>query len=371
MNRSIAPDLFDNSTFPTAEDMMPSAAFASTRGELDFDAISSEREESGFDHMDNTNSESSFEISPTEFSARQVPQINSRQAYVQHNSDNRRLHNIHQSFTAVRPPSPSERWRNYLEAARGSLAFYSSTDDIQENTIDEATDTMSHNSSSSSLDFSQTDDVHFSHVRINSPVPTHQIRQPMGIPRFLGGKVCDPNNFKNGERLLKFEVLQHDGSHISSLRGGIINILFKYAGYSETGYTSDTICSLSQIIIKSPERGYSWPCSSGLVFISHKEISIRSTNDFDSFTKESYESYVASKDGCLDDTDPVGFFSLNNSNSLKDIIMLPDRPAKYVLVKLLTASRIGNSSASSNVDLQYVGLVGHSGPRSFAAAMFR
>lgn len=47
---------------------------------------------------------------------------------------------------------------------------------------------------------------------------------------------------------------------ISSLRGGVINVLLKYVGYSETGYMSDTICSLSQIIIKSPERGYSCPC---------------------------------------------------------------------------------------------------------------
>ncbi|KAG1152345.1 hypothetical protein G6F38_000581 [Rhizopus arrhizus] len=282
---------------------------------------------------------------------------------------NRRLQGLHQSFATFRPPSPSERWRNYLEAARSSLIFYTNTDDTQE-----ATDNDSYfdqNSSSSSLDFSQTDDVNINHVRINSPIPTHQIRQSMAVPRLLERRVCDPSRFKNGERLLKFDVLDHDGSHISSLRGGVINILLKYVGYSETGYMSDTICSLSQIIIKSPERGYSCPCSSGLVFISHKEIDVRSTSQFNSFTKEIYEHYVASKEGNLDDSDPIGYFSLDSMNCQKDVIRLSDRSAKYVLVKLLAARRVGSSSTASNTDLQFVGFVGHSGPRSFAGAMFR
>jgi hypothetical protein len=58
-------------------------------------------------------------------------------------------------------------------------------------------------------------------------------------------------------------------------------------------------------------------------------------------------------------------------NCQKDVIRLSDRSAKYVLVKLLAARRVGSSSTASNTDLQFVGFVGHSGPRSFAGAMFR
>jgi hypothetical protein len=75
------------------------------------------------------------------------------------------------------------------------------------------------------------------------------------------------------------------------------------------------------------------------VFISHKEIDVRSTSQFNSFTKEIYEHYVASKEGNLDDSDPIGYFSLDSMNCQKDVIRLSDRSAKYVLVKLLAARR--------------------------------
>jgi hypothetical protein len=81
------------------------------------------------------------------------------------------------------------------------------------------------------------------------------------------------------------------------------------------------------------------------VFISHKEIDVRcnykrqyyvwteyiliifflATSQFNSFTKEIYEHYVASKEGNLDDSDPIGYFSLDSMNCQKDVIRLSDR----------------------------------------------
>ncbi|KAI9248646.1 hypothetical protein BY458DRAFT_564343 [Sporodiniella umbellata] len=313
--------------FPTAEDMMPSQAFSVTGTEADRD---------DFDIDDIHTTSPSALING--FSTQQTSQ----------NRGNRRLGNSLHLADNFHPPSPSDRWRSYLEAARGS----SSVDNIETNTV-ETSSQLNRTESSSSFDYIQTDDGRISHVRINNPIPNSQVRQSLGIPRFLRGKVCDPSNFKNGERLLKFEVLLHDGSHISSLRGGVINILLKYAGYSETGCSSDTICSLSQVIFKSPERGYSWP----------------STRSFDSFTKELYEDYILNRE-TIDSLCPAGFFELNSINSQKDMIPLSDKPAKYVLVKLLTANCKGGVSGSSNVDLQYIGFVGRSGPRAIAAAAF-
>ncbi|KAI9491142.1 hypothetical protein BDB00DRAFT_789799 [Zychaea mexicana] len=159
-------------------------------------------------------------------------------------------------------------------------------------------------------------------------------------------------------------ILQNDDSVYCSGRSGTINILMQYCGSAVNNpVMADKSCVISQIVIKSPQQGFTAPCKEGLFFVSYNPIDIDSTAKFDHFTKNDYERYVRLKGGldCLDDTDPVAWFSM--SSNRQDSVHLDDRVGKYVLIKLLRAE-----GDSENIDLQYVAVIGYSGARAFAGA---
>ncbi|KAI8971080.1 hypothetical protein BDB01DRAFT_812671 [Pilobolus umbonatus] len=78
--------------------------------------------------------------------------------------------------------------------------------------------------------------------------------------------------------------------------------------------------------------------------------------------EEDYHTYINNKiqiAGILDDNDPCAWFTVSN-HTRHCVVNIPDRSGKYVLIKLLR-SRYD----SGNIDLQYIGILGHSGARSF------
>ncbi|OBZ90660.1 hypothetical protein A0J61_01293 [Choanephora cucurbitarum] len=153
-------------------------------------------------------------------------------------------------------------------------------------------------------------------------------------------------------------VLLNDGSVYCSGRKGTVNILVRYCGFIQSGLIADTNCSITKMVLKAPQHGFSAPCKEGLVFISHREINIQDTSKFDHFSKAEYEQYRLSNN---QDTDPVAWFSLSKERTC--IVDLEARSAKYVLIKLLRAE-----TESDNIDIQYIGFIGFSGARSFSSA---
>ncbi|KAI8096024.1 hypothetical protein BDF21DRAFT_407306 [Thamnidium elegans] len=159
-------------------------------------------------------------------------------------------------------------------------------------------------------------------------------------------------------------ILSNDGSVYCSGRKGVVNILSQYCGFVESGLISDTSCSISKMVIKAPQHGFTAPCKEGLIFVTHKKINVFETTYFDNFTKEQYDNYVQEKqshNGRLDVTDPVAWFTLEKDQPC--IIDLVDRSGKFVLIKLLRADQ-----ESDNIDMQYIGFIGHAGARSFGCA---
>ncbi|KAG2237023.1 hypothetical protein INT48_001790 [Thamnidium elegans] len=153
-------------------------------------------------------------------------------------------------------------------------------------------------------------------------------------------------------------ILSNDGSVYCSGRKGVVNILSQYCGFVESGLISDTSCSISKMVIKAPQHGFTAPCKEGLIFVTHKKINVFETTYFDNFTKEQYDNYVQEKqshNGRLDVTDPVACIFLFKS--------LNFRSGKFVLIKLLRADQ-----ESDNIDMQYIGFIGHAGARSFGCA---
>ncbi|KAI8377907.1 uncharacterized protein BYT42DRAFT_572132 [Radiomyces spectabilis] len=178
---------------------------------------------------------------------------------------------------------------------------------------------------------------------------------------------------------LKFKVVFDDGGQYSSLYGvenilrndesvycserhGPVNILLGFCGDNESMVDMDKSCVISQILIQSPQHGFTAPCKEGLVFVSHHPIDISDTERFDDFTKEDYEEYISThKDDGSDDVYPSAWFTISDDNQV--IVDLNSRSGRFVLFKLLRA----NDSAD-NIDIQYIGLIGYSGPRAFGSA---
>ncbi|KAI7897297.1 uncharacterized protein EV154DRAFT_557617 [Mucor mucedo] len=150
-------------------------------------------------------------------------------------------------------------------------------------------------------------------------------------------------------------VLRNDGTVYCSEKCGTINLLLEYVGSER----NSKCCSLSHIIVKSPQYGYTAPCKEGMIFMSHKPINVENTRAFDLFTRENYERYVEAKREELDESDPVAWFSAIHQRQC--VIEMSERSGKYVLVKLLRSDH-----ETSNMDIQYIGFVGYSGSRCFA-----
>ncbi|ORZ01880.1 hypothetical protein BCR42DRAFT_398882 [Absidia repens] len=158
-------------------------------------------------------------------------------------------------------------------------------------------------------------------------------------------------------------ILRNDSSVYCSGRAGAVNILLKYCGGR---VLMDTICVLDRIIVRSPRQGFTAPCKEGLVFISDKPIDIESniydkTRQFDQFTKNDYEVYLATTNKLdMGDHNPIAWF--NTSNHLQQVVSINQRSGKYVLIKLLRSE-----DDQENIDLEYLGFVGYTGARSFAS----
>ncbi|KAI9025337.1 hypothetical protein CLU79DRAFT_745119 [Phycomyces nitens] len=155
-------------------------------------------------------------------------------------------------------------------------------------------------------------------------------------------------------------ILRNDASVYCSGRHGTINVVLRYCGQAKT--ITNQSCVVSHVVIKSPQYGFTAPCKEGMIFISHYPIKTESTTKFDRFTRADYEKYVTMKGrDHLEDSDPVGWFSAAHWN--QDMVAVGNISGKYVLIKLLR-----EESDHENIDLQYVGLIGYTGPCCFASA---
>ncbi|KAK9829597.1 hypothetical protein WJX72_006805 [[Myrmecia] bisecta] len=144
--------------------------------------------------------------------------------------------------------------------------------------------------------------------------------------------------------------------YCSHKRGGI-NVVAEHVG-------GDSF-TLSHIEIRAPTEGFTSPLQQGMVFVSWEMPDLEATKRFDSWTLEDYEQYARSQATLsqrASQTDPVLFFNLQDSHRL--MLELPvARSGRYVHIKLLRPQSWGE-----NIDVQYIGLHGWSGQRSFPYA---
>ncbi|KAG0054440.1 Heteroproteinous nuclear ribonucleoprotein U-like protein 1 [Gryganskiella cystojenkinii] len=168
-------------------------------------------------------------------------------------------------------------------------------------------------------------------------------------------------------------VLRNDASVYCSRRPTNINICLKLAEPSQT-------CVLTQFKAKAPTTGFTAPCKDGLIFISHEPIPLEKTTFFDNMTRERYEEYIeiinqgSSFDQMLqrlganaDALVPAAFFTLGGPDESCTLDFSPNRSGCYVLIKLLRSRCTNSLMRPENIDLQYLGLIGFTGSRSFSS----
>ncbi|KAG0199004.1 hypothetical protein BGX28_007633 [Mortierella sp. GBA30] len=168
-------------------------------------------------------------------------------------------------------------------------------------------------------------------------------------------------------------VLKNDSSVYCSRRPVNINICLKLAEPHQTFV-------LTQFKAKAPTTGFTAPCKEGLIFISHDPIPLEKTALFDNMTREDYDKYVRSisENSSLDqilqqhgaDADaliPAAFFQMNEPDETCTVDFSPNRSGRYVVIKLLRSRCTNSLHRPENIDLQYLGLIGFTGARSFAS----
>ncbi|ORY93283.1 hypothetical protein BCR43DRAFT_558417 [Syncephalastrum racemosum] len=181
----------------------------------------------------------------------------------------------------------------------------------------------------------------------------------------LDYRICseDGGRYGNGPRYGIQNILRNDLSVYCSGREGAVNVLLKYSGWSLTGLQSDVCCTLSKVVIKAPQYGFTAPCKEGMIFVSKRPLNIGFLKKYDDWTKTQYEQFVEVNqhmNRTPDDYEPAAWFTLPRDGPA--VVDLDNRFAKYVTIKLLRADY-----ASDNIDLQYIGFVGRRGPQRFAS----
>ncbi|CAG8712080.1 8380_t:CDS:2 [Rhizophagus irregularis] len=157
-------------------------------------------------------------------------------------------------------------------------------------------------------------------------------------------------------------ILKNDTAVYCSKKSNNVNIILRFS--DPILGVMDPAFVLSKVIVKAPTHGFTAPCKEGLVFVSHDPISIEATLKYDDFTEADYRALYES--GNVDDSWPAAFFRLDSRTNMTTQILQPNRSGKYILVKLLRAE-----GDADNIDLQYLGLIGFTGPRSFDAGSLR
>ncbi|KAF9957685.1 hypothetical protein BGZ72_001542 [Mortierella alpina] len=168
-------------------------------------------------------------------------------------------------------------------------------------------------------------------------------------------------------------VLKNDSSVYCSRRPSNINICLKLAEPHQTFV-------LTRFSAKAPTNGFTAPCKEGLIFVSHNPIPLEKTALFDNMTREDYEKYVdgihqgsklnellqqhgAGADALI----PAAFFQIKEDDKTCVLDFSPNRSGRYVLIKLLRSRCENGLQRPENIDLQYLGLIGFTGARSFAS----
>ncbi|CAO3573846.1 unnamed protein product [Mortierella alpina] len=168
-------------------------------------------------------------------------------------------------------------------------------------------------------------------------------------------------------------VLKNDSSVYCSRRPANINICLKLAEPHQTFV-------LTRFSAKAPTNGFTAPCKEGLIFVSHNPIPLEKTRLFDNMTREDYEKYVdtinqgsklhellqqhgAGADALI----PAAFFQIKEDDKTCVLDFSPNRSGRYVLIKLLRSRCENGLQRPENIDLQYLGLIGFTGARSFAS----
>ncbi|KAF9282532.1 hypothetical protein BGZ68_005892 [Mortierella alpina] len=168
-------------------------------------------------------------------------------------------------------------------------------------------------------------------------------------------------------------VLKNDSSVYCSRRPANINICLKLAEPHQTFV-------LTRFSAKAPTNGFTAPCKEGLIFVSHNPIPLEKTAFFNNMTREDYEKYVddinqGSKLNELlqqhgtgaDALIPAAFFQIKEDDKTCVLDFSPNRSGRYVLIKLLRSRCENGLQRPENIDLQYLGLIGFTGARSFAS----
>ncbi|KAF9922542.1 hypothetical protein FBU30_007328 [Linnemannia zychae] len=157
-------------------------------------------------------------------------------------------------------------------------------------------------------------------------------------------------------------VLKNDSSVYCSRRSTNINICLKLS-------QPHLSFVLTQFRAKAPTTGFTAPCKEGLIFISHEPIQLEKTKYFDNITRQMYDEYMNAMEhqtgfdqmykihgSNADAIVPAAFFQLGGPDETCTINFTPNR------------SRCTNAlQRPENIDLQYLGLFGYTGARSFAS----
>ncbi|KAF9105896.1 hypothetical protein BGX29_011108 [Mortierella sp. GBA35] len=168
-------------------------------------------------------------------------------------------------------------------------------------------------------------------------------------------------------------LFKNDSSVYCSRRPTNINICLKLAQPHQTFV-------LTQFKAKAPTTGFTAPCKEGLIFISHEPIRLENTTFFDNMTRQMYNEHMETvkrqpRLGQMHpnpgpDADaliPAAFFRLSGPDETCTVDFTPNRSGRYVLIKLLRSRCTNSLQRPENIDLQYLGLIGFTGARSFAS----
>ncbi|KAG0020403.1 hypothetical protein BGZ80_004254 [Entomortierella chlamydospora] len=157
------------------------------------------------------------------------------------------------------------------------------------------------------------------------------------------------------------------------IRSNNINICLKLAEPHQTFV-------LTQFRAKAPTTGFTAPCKEGLIFVSHEPIPLEKTAIFDNMTRERYDEYMQGLNqgptfgqmlrnygSKADALIPAAFFQMEGPDETCTLDLTPNRSGRYVIIKLLRSKCTNPLQRPENIDLQYLGLIGYTGARSFAS----
>ena len=125
------------------------------------------------------------------------------------------------------------------------------------------------------------------------------------------------------------------------------------------------------VLVAPPSGHFTAPVKEAILFVSSDPLTVAELARFDGYTRRGYDELLRRTDAAglsRLETDPAAYLTVDDRTRVAVAALAVPRTGRFVGVKFLRAR---DDQHGSNIDVEFVGVKGFTGPKGFAEGTLR